>query len=218
MSIRMYASIRMDRPIDPEKHYISPGGYELIFDNDKSIQFDFNDYEGAVRKEDPTILDFIMRNLDEDSYESAKLLETHLINHSIKKIEEFYVYTGEDDCLEEINPVSIEDIAFEIFDGIATTVVSVPKDVIAAYKFDQPDNSDEFLREILMKHFGHKICIACYGDVNNPADVTLECDDCHEIIIDSNIYTCAPRTDIERKQKMNIRGKDKWYYGNKSVD
>ena len=59
----------MDRLIDPEKHYISPGGYELIFDNDKSIQFDFNDYEGAVRKEGPTILDFIMRNLDEDSIE-----------------------------------------------------------------------------------------------------------------------------------------------------
>ena len=38
----MYATLQMDREIDPNLHYISIGGFELHFKNGMNIAFDFN--------------------------------------------------------------------------------------------------------------------------------------------------------------------------------
>ena len=38
----MYATLQMDREIDPNLHYISIGGFELRFSNGIAIAFDFN--------------------------------------------------------------------------------------------------------------------------------------------------------------------------------
>ena len=37
----MYATLQMDREIDPNLHYISIGGFELRFSNGIAIAFDF---------------------------------------------------------------------------------------------------------------------------------------------------------------------------------
>jgi hypothetical protein len=52
-----------------------------------------------------------------------------------------------------------------------------------------------WLWDILKNHFGHKVSIAIYGDVNSPASVTLEDEDTGSIILDAGIYTLQERSD-----------------------
>lgn len=59
-------------------------------------------------------------------------------------------------------------------------------------------NSDKLLWNLLKKHIGHEVHIVSYGDSNgNIADVCLECEDCNEVILDSELYTLAARNDKE---------------------
>lgn len=54
---------------------------------------------------------------------------------------------------------------------------------------------NELLWNILKEHFGHKVEIVIYGDVNNPASITLEDMDTNEVILDAEIYTICARED-----------------------
>lgn len=54
---------------------------------------------------------------------------------------------------------------------------------------------NNLLWDILKDHFGHKVEIAVYGDVDNPASVTLEDMDTNEIILDAELYTICARED-----------------------
>ena len=59
-------------------------------------------------------------------------------------------------------------------------------------------NSDKLLWNLLEKHIGHEVHIVSYGDNNgNIYDVCLECEDCNEVILDSELYTLAARNDKE---------------------
>ena len=59
-------------------------------------------------------------------------------------------------------------------------------------------NSDKLLWNLLEKHIGHEVHIVSYGDSNgNVYDVCLECEDCNEVILDSELYTLAARNDKE---------------------
>lgn len=58
------------------------------------------------------------------------------------------------------------------------------------------DKMNKLLWNLLKDHFGHKVEIAIYGDVNDPASVTLEDLDTNEIIIDAGIYTICGREDV----------------------
>ena len=59
-------------------------------------------------------------------------------------------------------------------------------------------NSDKLLWNLLEKHIGHEVHIVSYGDNNgNVYDVCLECEDCNEVILDSELYTLAARNDKE---------------------
>lgn len=110
----MYARIKFDRNIDPEKHYITPGGYEVVLEDGALVQFDFMDYEANIDPDDRTVLHCYMRNLDTVSFPGAdKLLKGDCV---IKKFEDFYIYTGEDDE-EEINPVELIDVSIMDNDG-----------------------------------------------------------------------------------------------------
>ena len=48
----------------------------------------------------------------------------------------------------------------------------------------------------LSNHYGHKVVIAKYGDVNNPVDICLECEDCNEVILSADTETIQARDDI----------------------
>lgn len=55
------------------------------------------------------------------------------------------------------------------------------------------DNVDNLLWDKLLQHRGHNVVIVLYGDANNPANVTLECEDCNEVILDAELYTICAR-------------------------
>lgn len=54
---------------------------------------------------------------------------------------------------------------------------------------------NKLLWNILKDHYGHKVEIAIYGDVDNPASITLEDMDTNEVILDAEIYTICSRED-----------------------
>lgn len=56
-------------------------------------------------------------------------------------------------------------------------------------------NKDEILWNLLKEHIGHNVEIVYYGDANNPANISLECNDCGEVILDAELYTICARED-----------------------
>ena len=91
----MYAQItlKMDRPIDKNKHYISPGGYEVTLKDSSTIAFDFCDSEGYIDELDPSIITF---DLHADDYDAFSDMTTLLDRYrEIKSLSECYIHTGE---------------------------------------------------------------------------------------------------------------------------
>lgn len=54
-------------------------------------------------------------------------------------------------------------------------------------------DTNMILWNALLKHRGHNVSIVSYGDIDNPADVCLECEDCGEVILDAEVYTICAR-------------------------
>ena len=126
----MYATLQMDREIDPNLHYISIGGFEIHFKNGVNIAFDFNSSVANIRK-DPSFILFECDDLDFDSFPEADLLEWMLVHSEVEKIEEFYVYTGEEDEAV-INPKRIDSMSFA-FDG---KIITIPESLLSRYHFE----------------------------------------------------------------------------------
>lgn len=55
------------------------------------------------------------------------------------------------------------------------------------------DDINMILWNELKKHRGHNVKIVSYGDLENPADICLECEDCGEVVLDAEIYTLCAR-------------------------
>lgn len=108
--MRVYFKIKMDRSCDPNKHYISPGGYEVRLGNGTCYQFDFNESFGGRSEEDDSILEFELRDEDIASFPNISELKEHL--SEIVAMTEFFIYTGEHND-SEINPVKL--ISFELW-------------------------------------------------------------------------------------------------------
>ena len=125
----MYATLQMDREIDPNRHYIGIGGFEFCFRNGVNIGFDFNSSIANVQK-NPTTIKFECDDLDCDSFPEAALLEMLLSDSEVDRIEEFYVYTGEREE-PEINPEKILSLSFCV-DG---RMVDIPDSIIQKYEF-----------------------------------------------------------------------------------
>ena len=126
----MYATLQMDREIDPNLHYISIGGFELQFSNGVAIAFDFNSSVANVLK-DPSFIRFECDELDFDSFPEAELLEWMLVHSEVQKIVEFYVYTGEE-YEPVINPKHIDSMSFA-FDG---RILTIPESLLSRYRFE----------------------------------------------------------------------------------
>ena len=131
----MTLTVKMDRSIDPRVHYISPGGYELLFSNGETIAFDFCESCGTVDKNDKSIVRFYLRDLDTDSFPKAENLVESLLLSKVKEVVECYIYTGEEsEGDKEINPVAITEMCFSIISEDDTTTVEVGEDILSAYK------------------------------------------------------------------------------------
>jgi hypothetical protein len=45
-----------------------------------------------------------------------------------------------------------------------------------------------YMYEKLKNHIGHDIVCVAYGDINNPDDICIECEDCNEVLISAETY------------------------------
>ena len=103
--MHMYGLIKFDRPIIRGTHIISIGGFEMTFNNGKTVQFDFLSFNGHIESDDPCVLNFELGGLDVDAFPDSEFLKT--FTGKVTAIKEFYVYTGETGD-PEINPVELK--------------------------------------------------------------------------------------------------------------
>lgn len=109
-TMEMFLQLQMDRPIDKEKHYISPGGFEVIAGG-KNYQFDFLTSCGVIDEKRNDVIGFNLTNPDYESFPDMKELESHI--NEITDLVECFVYTGEHGDAE-INPIKILDITITV--------------------------------------------------------------------------------------------------------
>lgn len=96
-------TVRMDRSVDLDHHYISPGDFEVTA-NEKQYQFGFCLSNGYVHEEDPTIVSFTLEEPDYAAFPDMAELKNNL--NKITKFDDFYIFTGEEED-PEINPVEL---------------------------------------------------------------------------------------------------------------
>lgn len=99
--------LELDRTVEKDKHYISPGSYELKCKN-KSIRFDF--YCSMWNIVEKNIIHIETSDLDTDAFPEAKKLTPEDILEG--KFEEIFIFTGDDD-VPEIIPTKIKAATFE---------------------------------------------------------------------------------------------------------
>lgn len=111
---RMYATVEFDRPINPNLHFVSPGGYEAKFSNGKTLQFDFEEYEGGVVNNHPTLLEFVHKNPDFTTFPNIQDFTSEDFQLYFDGFEEFYLYTGEYNDLELV-PLRVTECYLEFY-------------------------------------------------------------------------------------------------------
>lgn len=108
----MTADIVFSKEIDKDKHYISPGGYEILKKNDGlSLQFDFEESYCYIDKTNPHILHVTACNLDLDTFPKAEFIELFL--RDFKEFAEFYIYIESKDPNDDIEATQINNITFQ---------------------------------------------------------------------------------------------------------
>lgn len=45
-----------------------------------------------------------------------------------------------------------------------------------------------YMFEMLKSHIGHNISCVAYGNINDPVDVCIECEDCNEVLISTESF------------------------------
>ena len=129
--IRQYLDVKFDKPIDKERDFISPGGYEIELKDGRRIRYDFMDYKGYIDTNDRSILHIIHSNLDIDSFPESKAL-LDIKSEDISKIIECYIYTGESDE-NRIKPIKILDWWIKLDD----TSITIDKSIYSDYEFKE---------------------------------------------------------------------------------
>ena len=130
--MHMYGLIKFDRPIVRGTHVISIGGFEMTFDNGKTVQFDFLSFNGHIESDDPCVLNFELGGLDVDSFPDSEFLKT--FTGKVTAINEFYVYTGETGD-PKINPVELKALSLYNHHSEQISIVrSLLKDVFSREK------------------------------------------------------------------------------------
>ena len=124
--LEMAMDIRFNRKLT-KNDYVVPGGYEMVF-GDRSIQFDFQNYNGSINEDNPTILHCEMEHPDFSSFEKFRSVSADDLRN-ISEIVECYVYIG-DECDPELKEIEILAITFWPADG---DPVDISDDVITKY-------------------------------------------------------------------------------------
>lgn len=93
LTFRMNCALKMNRKVDSEKDYISPGGYEFKMVN-KVVQFDFENYSVEIDKDNPSIIHIEGKCPDVDVYPELLNVTSEMLSQVIE-IPEFFIFTGE---------------------------------------------------------------------------------------------------------------------------
>lgn len=104
----MYYDLTFNREINPDKDFISPGGYEIV-SNEKKYAFDFEKYYARIDEKDKTILHVWHKNLDTETFPEAKRMTPEILS-KIDEISEFYLDFDADD----LQVVGVQNMHFEI--------------------------------------------------------------------------------------------------------
>lgn len=111
MSITLYAGVKFDRAIRKKTDLVSPGGYEIGFRPARdrvipSMRFDFCDTEAWIDEDDPCLLWYQQKTLDEVSFpESSRLNRFALIDTD--SVIEWYIDTDTNDGSEPLRPMKL---------------------------------------------------------------------------------------------------------------
>ena len=132
----MYGTVEFDREIDPDKHYISPGGYEARFDDGRILQFDFEDYEGGRQRGNSKVLEWVQKNPDTDSFKEIENFNYKDFEKHFEGFEEFFIYTGEAGE-PEINPVKALDVTLEFYENDEIKTLHLPKDKLPTFEAEK---------------------------------------------------------------------------------
>ncbi|MDO4647188.1 MAG: hypothetical protein Q4B26_00960 [Eubacteriales bacterium] len=134
--MRLYADVEFREQIDREKHYISPGGYEIKTRNGNAIWFDFFRSEVLIDHENRKIAHCYQSELDTETEQDAVDLVSILKNGGIESIKEWYIYTGEQGD-EILHPIRLHSATFEFTDGTSISLTDeLLKQVDAIFKED----------------------------------------------------------------------------------
>lgn len=60
------------------------------------------------------------------------------------------------------------------------------------------NHAHEYMRMKLMPHRGHAISCVSYGDFNDPADVSIECEHCGEVLVSAEVFDSDPDDELNR--------------------
>lgn len=124
--MRLYSTFKMNKPIDDDKIFISPGGYEMTFGG-WDMQFDFENSAGDIDDNDKSIIHFEQRNLDIGSFPDAKALDNIDFLQTLEKIKDFYV------DIEGPNDLNLESIISVSFETTNCDRYDVPDNILAKY-------------------------------------------------------------------------------------
>jgi len=89
----------------------------------------------------------------------------------------------------------IENNNFSIWDKINGDAL---EDFIKKYNIKNPEDiiitakiqivKTNMMYELLKNHIGHNIVCVAYGDINDPDDICIECEDCNEVLISAETF------------------------------
>lgn len=128
--MRAYLTLKMNRPVQARRDYISPGGYHFKDENGKEWGMDFNASEAFINKDDPSIIDFVLS--DPDLVTFPEMTEAFEKAHTFTEITDFYVFTGEEKPFRGICPVKI--ISFSLEEGYE--IYDFPRSLLDTWSFE----------------------------------------------------------------------------------
>lgn len=126
--MRMYLSVRFDRPMDGYAQIPSPGGYEVRTNDGKTYGFDFNESEGWIDNDDPCTVCWRLR--DEDTLSFPEIEELRRKLPSIVEITDCHLdmegmETDDVPVAMELRELIIEGVVSEDCDLASTESVTV---------------------------------------------------------------------------------------------
>lgn len=143
---KLYAmnyTLKMDRPVDFEKHYISPGSYELE-KNGRICRFDF--YESTMSEGKNNTLDVEVADFDEEYARDNDFKNEFDDYKDIFNFHytEFFIFTGEYDD-EEINASKLINLRYTFCDVDNHKFIDInatPEQILEINRYFK-DNKDE---------------------------------------------------------------------------